>query len=85
VRLPRAAHALAERLTARFPKSEYLFPIPGEFGENATVGVLKWTGFHGVATTPGFRSTFKDWPHEVWEPQPPDDVIEMAMAHTIGR
>jgi integrase len=81
------AHALAERLMARYPESEYLFPgqVPGEpFSENATVGVLKRTGYHDVATTHGFRSTFKDWAHEVCEPRPPDDVIEMAMAHTIG-
>ena len=87
VPLSPAAHALAERLMARYPNSEYLFPgqIPGEpFSENATVGVLKRTGYHDVATTHGFRSTFKDWAHEVCEPRPPDDVIEMAMAHTIG-
>src|SRR5262249_16994338 len=35
-------------------------------------------------TTHGFRSMFKDWAHEICEPRPPDDVIEMAMAHTIG-
>ena len=81
------AFAIVERLMTTYQDSEYLFPgqVPGApLSENATVGVLKRTGYHDVATTHGFRSTFKDWAHEVCEPRPTDDVIEMAMAHTIG-
>jgi integrase len=81
------AMSIVQRMMADYPSSKYLFPgrVPGQpVSESVTDKVLKRTGYHDEATTHGFRSTFKDWAHEVCEPRPPDDVIEMAMAHRIS-
>lgn len=45
------------------------------------LAVLKRMG-HGDLTSHGFRSTFRDWAAE--ETGFPGEVVEMALAHTIG-
>jgi integrase len=87
VPLSTPAMAIAQRMMTDYPGSKYLFPgrVPGQpVSESVTDKVLKRCGYYELTTTHGFRSTFKDWAHEVCEPRPTDDVIEMAMAHTIG-
>jgi len=81
------AMAVVQRMMAEFPENEFLFPgrVPGQpLSESITDKVLKRCGYHSLTMTHGFRSTFKDWAHEICEPRPSDDVIEMAMAHTIA-
>jgi integrase len=81
------AMSIVEQMVTDYPSSKYLFPgrVPGQpLSESVTGKVIKRCGYHDLTTTHGFRSTFKDWAHEECEPRPHDDVIEMAMAHTIG-
>ncbi len=50
-------------------------------GNMAMLAVLRRTG-HGDLTSHGFRSSFRDWAAE--ETNFPTEVVEMALAHTIG-
>jgi integrase len=87
VPLSPSALAIANQMMADYPDSEYLFPgdVPGKpLSDNATRALLIRMAYNAATTTHGFRSTFKDWAHEVCEPHFPDDVIETAMAHVIG-
>lgn len=47
----------------------------------ALLAVMRRMG-HGDLTSHGFRSTFRDWAAE--ETDVPSEVVEMALAHTIG-
>ena len=87
------ALAIAKKMLAAYPDSEFLFPgdTPGKpISNNTMLKLLKGMGYREsneadarIVVVHGFRSTFKDWAHEVCTPRFPDDVIEMAMAHAI--
>jgi integrase len=81
--------AIAKRMIASYPESEFLFPgeKPGVPISNQTMLMLvRRMGYKdesgvNVVVTHGFRSTFKDWAEEETDFKPA--VIEKAMAHAI--
>jgi integrase len=53
----------------------------GQLSENSLTSILKRMKFDGI-TVHGFRSCFRDFAGE--ESHFPNDIIEMALAHTVG-
>lgn len=75
------AVALAQRLLKG--GASWLFPGRGDkhMSNNALLALLKRMGRDDI-TSHGFRSTFRTWASE--QTAFPEDVIEMALAHSIG-
>lgn len=81
VPLSDAAVRLLEGLP-RHVRGDLVFPAPrgGVLSDATLSAVLKRLGV--PVTVHGFRSTFRDWAAE--STAYPSDVVEMALAHTIG-
>lgn len=66
-------------------EDEFVFPgiEPGKpIGQHVLKTLLRFMGYNGVATTHGFRSSFKDWATE--QTAFPTEAIELALAHAVG-
>jgi integrase len=66
-------------------RSEYAFPndVTGApLSENAMLAVLNRMGRKGVATTHGFRSSFRSWAQE--QTNFPWELAEMSLGHRVG-
>ncbi|MGL4766549.1 MAG: tyrosine-type recombinase/integrase [Formosimonas sp.] len=61
-----------------------IFPAANgkKINENALNIIVKKMGYGDIATTHGFRSTFKDWAAE--KTYYPNEMTEQALAHTIA-
>ena len=76
---------LGEMQAARDPTTDFVFPGAkrGTVINAATLRVLlQDMGFAGVATTHGFRATFRTWASETTAFD--KDVIETCLAHAQG-
>ena len=66
-------------------EDEFVFPglEPGKpIGQHVMKTLLRLMGYNGIATTHGFRSSFKDWATEQTDFS--TEAIELALAHTVG-
>jgi integrase len=66
-------------------EDEFVFPglEPGKpIGQHVMKTLLRFMGYNGIATTHGFRSSFKDWATE--QTDFPTEAIELALAHAVG-
>lgn len=81
-RVPLSDAALSVLYEMKPLSGDYIFPAHngGQLSLNAMSSVLKRMSVD--ATVHGFRSSFRDWAGE--ETDFPRDVIEMALAHTVG-
>ena len=75
---------IAKQIGGPVANSKLIFPndrTGRQLSENALSSILKRMKSDGV-TVHGFRSAFRDWAGE--ESHFPNDIIEMALAHTVG-
>jgi integrase len=66
-------------------EDEFVFPgiKPGKpIGQHVMKTLMNYMGYNGIASTHGFRSSFKDWATE--ETDFPTEAIELALAHAVG-
>ena len=66
-------------------EDEFVFPglEPGKpIGQHVMKTLLRFMGYNGIATTHGFRSSFKDWATEQTDFS--TEAIELALAHAVG-
>ena len=64
---------------------DFVFPglKPGKpTGQHVMKTLMRDMGYNGIATTHGFRSSFKDWATE--QTDFPTEPIELALAHAVG-
>jgi integrase len=87
-RVPLNEPALAVlREVAWLKRSDDDFVFPGKkpgkpIGQHVMKTLMRSMGYNGIASTHGFRSSFKDWATE--QTDFPTDAIELALAHTVG-
>lgn len=66
-------------------EDEFVFPgiEPGKpIGQHVMKTLMNYMGYNGIASTHGFRSSFKDWATE--QTAFPTEAIELALAHAVG-
>ena len=66
-------------------EDEFVFPgiKPGKpIGQHVMKTLMNYMGYNGIASTHGFRSSFKDWATE--QTAFPTEAIELALAHAVG-
>ena len=82
VPLSGAAVALLNRLRPDAPTAnERVFAVGGVARSNMAIAMLLRRMKRANVTTPGFRSTFRDWAGDATDY--PRELIEQALAHTI--
>ena len=78
----RRVDLLRDLYTERGNNFLFIGPKPGAGLSNAAMAAVLNRMGHDNITVHGFRSTFRDWAGEATAF--PNDVCEMALAHTIG-
>jgi integrase len=66
-------------------EDDFVFPgiEPGKpIGQHVMKTLMNLIGYKGIASTHGFRSSFKDWATEQTDFS--NEAIELALAHTVG-
>jgi integrase len=66
-------------------EDDFVFPgiEPGKpIGQHVMKTLMNFMGYNGIASTHGFRSSFKDWATE--QTNFSTEAIELALAHTVG-
>jgi integrase len=66
-------------------EDDFVFPgiEPGKpIGQHVMKTLMNLMGYNGIASTHGFRSSFKDWATEQTDFS--NGAIELALAHTVG-
>ena len=66
-------------------EDDFVFPgiEPGKpIGQHVMKTLMNLMGYNGIASTHGFRSSFKDWATEQTEFS--TEAVELALAHTVG-
>ena len=80
----RKVREITEKIGGTVGASNLIFPNDRsgkQLSENSLSSILTRMKFDDV-TVHGFRSAFRDWAGE--ESHFPNDIIEMALAHTVG-